>query len=160
MDAGEAEACARTMASSEPWLTLGRSFEKALAVVSNPAKEVWVVPGTDGPRAFVILDMHGAFAGYLQTICVRPEERGRGLGTRLLAWAEARIFRIYADKGLIRSDDLDELAAQLVITVLGVMADWMMSAAQAPENGIVPAELDRRMAMAMEHLATGVLTSP
>ena len=81
------------MASSEPWLTLGRSFEKALAVLSNPAKEVWLVPGTDGPRAFVILDLHGAFAGYLQTICVRPEERGRGLGTRLLAWAEARIFR-------------------------------------------------------------------
>ena len=74
--------------------------------------------------------------------------------------AEARIFRIYADRGLIRSDDIDELASQLVVTVLGVMADWMMSPAQAPENGIVPAELDRHMAMAMEHLARGVLTSP
>jgi predicted GNAT family acetyltransferase len=41
----------------------------------------------------VILDMHGAFAGYVQTICVRAEERGRGLGTRLLEWVEARICR-------------------------------------------------------------------
>ena len=37
--------------------------------------------------------MHGAFTGYVQTICVRPDERSRGLGTRLLTWAEARIFR-------------------------------------------------------------------
>ena len=81
------------MSASEPWLTLGRSFEKSLEIVRHPAKEVWVVPGTDGPRAFVILDMHGAFTGYVQTICVRPDERGRGLGTRLLGWAEARIFR-------------------------------------------------------------------
>lgn len=93
MDAAEAEACARMMAASEPWLTLGRSFEKSLEIVRHPVKEVWVVPGPDGPRAFVILDMHGAFTGYLQTICVRPDERGRGLGTRLLAWAEERIFR-------------------------------------------------------------------
>ena len=81
------------MAASEPWLTLGRSFEKSLAIVRNPGKEVWVVPGADGPRAFVILDLHGAFTGYVQTICVRPDERGRGLGARLLGWAEARIFR-------------------------------------------------------------------
>ncbi len=81
------------MSASEPWLTLGRSFEKSLEIVRHPAKEVWVVPGTDGPCAFVILDMHGAFTGYVQTICVRPDERGRGLGTRLLGWAEARIFR-------------------------------------------------------------------
>jgi hypothetical protein len=36
------------MAASEPWLTLGRSFEKSLAIVRNPAKEIWVVPGADG----------------------------------------------------------------------------------------------------------------
>jgi ribosomal protein S18 acetylase RimI-like enzyme len=93
MEIGDAEPCARMMACSEPWLTLGRSFEKSLEIVRHPAKEVWVVPGPDGPLAFVILDMHGAFTGYLQTICVRPEDRGRGLGTRLLEWVEDRIFR-------------------------------------------------------------------
>lgn len=81
------------MATSEPWLTLGRSFEKSLEVLTNPAKEVWIVPAADGPRAFLVLDMHGAFAGYVQTICVRADARGQGVGTRLLAWAEERIFR-------------------------------------------------------------------
>lgn len=74
--------------------------------------------------------------------------------------AEARILRFYAERGQVRTEDADELATQLVVTVLGVMADWMMSPAptQAPANGEVPAELDRHVAMAMEHLARGVLT--
>jgi hypothetical protein len=72
--------------------------------------------------------------------------------------AEARIFRSYAEKGLIRTEDVDELASQLVVTVLGVIADWMMSSAQAPENGTVPPELDRHVAVAMEHIARGILT--
>jgi ribosomal protein S18 acetylase RimI-like enzyme len=93
MEAQEAEALARMMAASEPWLTLGRTFDKSLAIVRDPGKEVWVVPGPDGPLAFVILDMHGAFSGYVQTICVRADARGRGLGTGLLAWVETRIFR-------------------------------------------------------------------
>jgi hypothetical protein len=30
----EAQACARLMASSEPWLTLGRTYEASLAIVT------------------------------------------------------------------------------------------------------------------------------
>ena len=72
--------------------------------------------------------------------------------------AEARIFRFFAEKGLIRTEDVDELASQLVVTVLGVIADWMMSSAEAPANGDVPPELDRHVAVAMEHIARGILT--
>jgi AcrR family transcriptional regulator len=72
--------------------------------------------------------------------------------------AEARIFRFFAEKGLIRTEDVDELASQLVVTVLGVMADWMMSSASAPANGAVPPELERHVAVAMEHIARGTLT--
>src|SRR6185295_9654858 len=69
--------------------------------------------------------------------------------------AEARILRFYAERGQLRTEDVDELAAQLVVTVLGVLADWMMSSAQVPANGAVPAELDRHVAVAMEHIAQG-----
>ena len=37
--------------------------------------------------------MSGAFAGYIQTICVDPGARSRGIGTRLMRFAEERIFR-------------------------------------------------------------------
>ena len=37
--------------------------------------------------------MTGAFVGYIQTVCVAPEWRGRGLGAILISFAEERIFR-------------------------------------------------------------------
>ncbi|HYF40630.1 MAG TPA: N-acetyltransferase, partial [Gemmatimonadales bacterium] len=32
------------------------------------------------------------FVGYIQTICVHPDQRGRGLGSRMLEFAERRIL--------------------------------------------------------------------
>ena len=36
--------------------------------------------------------MHGAFVGYIQTVCVDADARGSGTGTRLVEFAEKRIF--------------------------------------------------------------------
>ena len=85
--------CARTMADSEPWITLGRGYEESLRLVHHVEREVWVA-WQDGRRAgFLILSLKGAFVGYLQTVCVAPEARGSGLGSALVAFAEERIFR-------------------------------------------------------------------
>lgn len=67
--------CARTMAGTEPWLTLGRDAAACRAVLSNPAKERYIVRA-DGARAgLLILDMNAAFAGYIQSICLAAEAR-------------------------------------------------------------------------------------
>ena len=89
----EASACARMMAGSEPWLTLGRGYEESLALLQDPAREVYGVFERDRVLGFVILNMSGAFVGYIQTICVGEEDRSRGIGTRLMRFAEERIFR-------------------------------------------------------------------
>ena len=91
--AAEAAGCARMMASSEPWLRLGRGYEDCLAVVSDPAKEVHVLHDEAGLAGFVVLDMRGVLRGYIQSICVAPDRRARGAGTELLGAAEERIFR-------------------------------------------------------------------
>ena len=88
----EAEACARLMASSEPWITLGRNYEAALRVVRDPTREVYLARDDAGLAGFLILCMTGAFVGYIQTICIHPDRRSQGLGSRLVQFAEERIL--------------------------------------------------------------------
>ena len=97
--AGEDEAreCAGIMSSSEPWITLGRTYEDSYRILRDPAREVYVAvadAASAGPRVagFTILVMQGAFVGYIQSIAVRAEWRGRGLGTALMEFAERRIL--------------------------------------------------------------------
>ncbi len=92
--AAEAEACARMMADSEPWRTLGRDADASLRIIADPAREVYVGEDDGGLAGFVILCLVGAFVGYIQTVCVAPGRRGAGLGSRLVAFAEERIRQV------------------------------------------------------------------
>jgi ribosomal protein S18 acetylase RimI-like enzyme len=89
----EARVCAEMMASSDPWLHFGRTFEQCLARVTNPSGEVWVARANGVPQGFIIIVLQGAFVGYIQIVCVAEGARGSGLGSRLVAFAEERIFR-------------------------------------------------------------------
>jgi ribosomal protein S18 acetylase RimI-like enzyme len=89
----EAETCARLMAASEPWLTLGRSYETSLRILLDPTREVYLARDDRGVAGFVILCMVGAFVGYIQTVLVHPDRRDQGIGSELLAFSEARILR-------------------------------------------------------------------
>jgi ribosomal protein S18 acetylase RimI-like enzyme len=89
----EAQACARMMAGSEPWITLNRGYEASLEILRDASKERYVARAGGELVGFLILNMGGALAGYIQTICVAEEKRGQGIGARLVAFAEERIFR-------------------------------------------------------------------
>jgi len=102
-DTDEAETCARMMADSEPFITLQRGYEASLRLVSDPSREVYLALVESEIVGFVVLVMHGAFIGYVQSICVAPEWRNRGIGSapewrnrgigsRLMSFAEKRIF--------------------------------------------------------------------
>lgn len=88
----EAEACARMMAESEPWATLGRGYEEQLGIVADPSREVYVAVAGGEVAGLVVLEMSGAFRGYVKSICVAPRLRGLGVGSRLMAHAEERIL--------------------------------------------------------------------
>jgi ribosomal-protein-alanine N-acetyltransferase len=89
----EARECARLMAGSEPWITLRRSYDFSLKMLSDPSREIHVALVGDRIIGFVVLRMTGALVGYIQTIALKPEWRNKGLGSRLLKFAEDRIFQ-------------------------------------------------------------------
>lgn len=88
----EARRCAQMMCSTEPWLTLGRTYDECLAAVRDPKREVHLAYDEAGLRGFIMLNMNGPFIGYIQTICVAPDARSSGIGTKLIQFAEKRIF--------------------------------------------------------------------
>ncbi len=82
--------CARVMAATDPWLTLGRSYVDCLARCNHPEYTL-LVASEDGARlGFVLLHPRGvAGSPYIASIAVAEEARGRGVGSALLAHAES-----------------------------------------------------------------------
>jgi len=89
----EIEICARMMSDLEPWITLVRDYEASVATLSVPTKEVYLAMIEEQIAGFTILNMQGGFIGYVQTLCVAPEFRNKGIGSELMSFAEQRIFK-------------------------------------------------------------------
>ena len=126
----EAAWCARLMATNEPWMTLGRTFDEGMRILQNPAKEVFVARTGQEQAGFLILDMNGPFPGYIQTVCVAPDARGRGIGSELIAWAERRIFRESPNVFMCVSSfnvDAGRLYARLGYEVLGTLRSYIIA---------------------------------
>jgi ribosomal protein S18 acetylase RimI-like enzyme len=125
----EVDACARIMAASEPWITLGRDIRSARKTMADASRERYVALDDGELAGFVILNLGGPLAGYLQTICVAPEYRGRGVGTELMRFLEDRIFRDHASVYLMVSSfntSARRLYERLGYTLIGELSDYLI----------------------------------
>jgi ribosomal protein S18 acetylase RimI-like enzyme len=87
------EWCAGVMASSEPWITLGRDLAGCGQVLTRPGADLFLARRADtGQRAgFILLAPYGLGGSpYIATFAVAAEARGCGVGSRLLNFAEQR----------------------------------------------------------------------
>lgn len=78
------------MASTDPWVKLGRRYEDCLARCSHPEYTL-LVASEDGVRlGLAVLHPRGvAGSPYITAIAVEAGVRGRGIGSALLERAEA-----------------------------------------------------------------------
>jgi len=128
-DEAEARICAHMMANSEPWLTLGRSFEASLRIIRDPSREVYVAHDEHGVTGFLVLCMTGALVGYIQTVCVDDRVRGQGLGSTLLEFAERRILRVSPNIFMCVSSfnqGARRLYERLGYNVIGELTDYIV----------------------------------
>jgi ribosomal-protein-alanine N-acetyltransferase len=91
-DAGYFEVCALMMSKTDPWITLGMNYDQCLKAFDGDCKEVYIVCFEKDIAGFAILQVCGTFSGYIQTICIREDYRGKGFGTKLLKFCEERIL--------------------------------------------------------------------
>jgi len=85
--------CALMMSKTDPWITLGMSFDQCLKAFEGNCKEIYVIEYGKEIAGFVIIQVCGTFSGYIQTICIGENYRGKGFGTRLLQFCESRILK-------------------------------------------------------------------
>jgi [ribosomal protein S18]-alanine N-acetyltransferase len=126
----EAEACARMMASTEPWITLRREYEACLRVMLDETRERYVAYRGDRLAGLLILNLKGAFVGYIQTVCAAPQFRGMGVGTALVAFAEERIFRDHKNAFICVSDfnhGARRLYERLGFELVGELRDYVVA---------------------------------
>jgi ribosomal protein S18 acetylase RimI-like enzyme len=93
-DTGVFNDCARMMEASDPWITLGMNYEQCRLAFDGPCKEIYVAEFENKLVGFVILQVCGTFKGYIQSICVDKDYRGRGIGKQMLQFCEKRILAI------------------------------------------------------------------
>ena len=120
------------MAGSEPWITLGRDHTACLKLVTNSEKELYVGVLSGELAGFVLLDLHGGLRGYIQSIGVAPNLRSRGLGSKLLHFAEQRILRETPNVFMCVSSfnrDAERLYLRLGYTRVGELTDFIIPGA-------------------------------
>ena len=128
--AAQEEACADMMASSDPWRTLGLGRERLLATLRAPLRERYVAHVGDELAGFLLLYLHGTFAGYLQTICIAPAFQGQGYGSAFVRFAEERIYRDHANVFLCVSafnTGARRLYARLGYQEVGELTDFLVA---------------------------------
>lgn len=87
--ADERDWCAAVMASTDPWITLGRGLEDCRRRCDDPAYLLFVAREGNAPRGFILLQRRGvAGSPYIASIATASECRGTGVGGRLLQFAE------------------------------------------------------------------------
>ena len=121
--------CASLMSGSEPWKTLRRTYEEAFMMLTDPSREAYVAVIGDEVVGFTILRMEGVFVGYIQTVGVMPKWRNRGIGTRLIRFAEQRIFERFPNVFLCVSSFNQEalrLYERLGYHVVGELKDFIV----------------------------------
>ncbi len=128
-DPGEIDECAHLMYSSDPFTTLKFDHKRCLASFEGDYKEVYLAYINDEIAGFVVLQLVGPLRGYIQTICLKPEFRNRGIGTSLLKFSEERLFKISPNVFICVSSfnhNAQRLYASLGFEKIGIVTDMFV----------------------------------
>jgi [ribosomal protein S18]-alanine N-acetyltransferase len=80
---------ARVLSESEPWITLGITYERCLNVCHDPEFQMYIAHTDHNPCGVIIMDPRGlAGSPYVKLIAVDPGYRNRKIGAAMLGYVE------------------------------------------------------------------------
>lgn len=123
------KACAEIMAASEPWITLGMSLDYLIATVNDPLNEVFAAYMGSELAGTMVVQTRGTFTGYLKSIAVKPEWRGKKLGEAMMAFIEQEIFAISTNLFLCVSsfnEDAQRFYRKLGYEEVGTLVNYLV----------------------------------
>ena len=119
------------LSSSDPWVTLGITYDNTVVTLSDPSREVYLAQSGETILGFIVIEMKGAFTGYIKSICVSPQHRNKGIGRALMEYAEQRILREKPNVFLCVSGfnhGAQRFYESLGYSQVGVLDDYLVSA--------------------------------
>jgi ribosomal protein S18 acetylase RimI-like enzyme len=122
--------CAELTAMNEPWITLKRTAAGSLELLKGPVSEVYILKEGDQRVGFVLIKQKGSLVGYIQTIAIAEEYRGRGIGEAALRYIEQLIFRSFSNVFLCVSSfnhRAQQLYQRLGYETIGVLKDYAVA---------------------------------
>jgi [ribosomal protein S18]-alanine N-acetyltransferase len=90
---GDFSFCAGIMSRTDPWVRLGMDQAQCLKSFEGSSREVYLLKNEKEIIGFVIIQPQGTFKGYIQTIAIDENYRGKGYGTQLLKFCEQSILQ-------------------------------------------------------------------
>jgi len=84
--------CAEMIIGSEPWTTLGITYDQAMDSLNDPLHEVFVAYVKEEIVGVIIVQTKGAFSGYIKSIVVKAGWRDRHLGKIMMEFIEDKLF--------------------------------------------------------------------
>lgn len=93
-DSNHFAVCALMMTKTDPWIRLEMNYDQCLKAFDGSSKDIYIILLENEIAGFVILQMEGTFKGYIQTICIDEDYRGKGFGKKLLEFCEERILKV------------------------------------------------------------------
>jgi ribosomal protein S18 acetylase RimI-like enzyme len=91
----EKQWAAELMASSEPWMTLGRTLETCKASTFDTFNHVFIAWHNNERCGMIILQDRGvAGSPYIKAVAISPEYRSHGIGQLLLHFAEEHFRKV------------------------------------------------------------------
>ncbi len=125
----EKKICANIMASSDPWVTLGISQNEMIKKVNDPLLEVYIVENDKDIIGTFALQTKGAFNGYLKSIAIKKEWRGKQIGRIMMDFIEKRIFSLSSNVFLCVSSfnkKAQNFYQKLGYKKVGVITDYLV----------------------------------